>query len=220
MRPYIISHMMTSIDGRVDCAMTEELPGTVEYYRVLDSLKADAHITGRHTAEMEMASGIFSEEDAHPYGKEGFYRSASPACYEIIIDTKGRLLWNRGAEDGALLIITSEDASKEYLDYLTAHHISWIATGKGHAGLSRAMEILAEEFGVKRAVVLGGPILNTAFLESGLLDEVSLLIGSGIDGRGGMQAVFDGRSMESPVKQLVLSHLSQEGNAIWVRYKV
>ncbi len=26
-KPYIICHMMTSVDGRIDCAMTEQLPG-------------------------------------------------------------------------------------------------------------------------------------------------------------------------------------------------
>ena len=26
-KPYIICHMMTSVDGRIDCAMTEHLPG-------------------------------------------------------------------------------------------------------------------------------------------------------------------------------------------------
>ncbi len=220
MKPYMISYMMTSVDGRVDCAMTEHLPGTEEYYRILDAWHADAHITGRYTAELEMASGILVAEGTHPFGREGFYRAGSPACYEIIIDTKGRLLWDHWDGDDSLLIITSEEASREYLDYLTANHISWIATGKGHEGLPRAMEILAEEFDVKRAVVLGGPTMNTAFLEAGLLDEVSLLIGSGIDGRGGMQAVFDGRSMESPVKVLHLSHVSQEGDAVWVRYTV
>ena len=217
-RPYTICHMMTSIDGRIDCPMTEQLPGVEEYYRIVDELDAGAHISGRYTAELEMASGIFSCEEAHPYGKEGFYKAQDSACYEITVDTRGRLLWENG--NSSLLIITSEEASKEYLDYLTANHISWIATGKGHEGLPRAMEILAEEFGVKRAAVLGGPVINTAFLENGLLDEVSLLIGSGIDGRGGMQAVFDGRAAESKVKQLTLTHVSQEGNALWVRYKV
>lgn len=217
-RPYTICYMMTSIDGRIDCPMTEQLPGVEEYYRIVDELDAGAHISGRYTAELEMASGIFSCEEAHPYGKEGFYKAQDSACYEITVDTRGRLLWENG--NSSLLIITSEEASKEYLDYLTANHISWIATGKGHEGLPRAMEILAEEFGVKRAAVLGGPVINTAFLENGLLDEVSLLIGSGIDGRGGMQAVFDGRDAESRVKQLTLTHVSQEGNALWVRYKV
>ncbi len=26
-KPYIICHMMTSADGRIDCAMTSQLPG-------------------------------------------------------------------------------------------------------------------------------------------------------------------------------------------------
>ena len=25
-KPYIVCHMMTSLDGRIDCAMTEQLP--------------------------------------------------------------------------------------------------------------------------------------------------------------------------------------------------
>ena len=31
-KPYIVCHMMTSVDGRIDCAMTEHLPGVQEYY--------------------------------------------------------------------------------------------------------------------------------------------------------------------------------------------
>ena len=34
-KPYIICHMMTSVDGRIDCAMTEQLPGVQEYYDTL-----------------------------------------------------------------------------------------------------------------------------------------------------------------------------------------
>ncbi len=34
-------------------------------------------------------------------------------------------------------------------------------------------------------------MINTAFLEAGLLDEISLLVGAGIDGRGGMPAVLE-----------------------------
>ena len=31
-KPYIVCHMMASVDGRIDCAMTEQLPGVQEYY--------------------------------------------------------------------------------------------------------------------------------------------------------------------------------------------
>ena len=34
MRPYIISHMMTSVDGRIDCPMVGQL-STDEYYIAL-----------------------------------------------------------------------------------------------------------------------------------------------------------------------------------------
>lgn len=75
---------------------------------------------------------------------------------------------------------------------------------KEHVDLVRATEILAEQFGVERMSIVGGPKINTAFLEVGLLDEISLLSGAGIDGRGGMPAVFDGLVMLHDVTKLKL----------------
>lgn len=68
--------------------------------------------------------------------------------------------------------------------------------------MKRACEILAAEFDVKRAAVVGGGHINAGFLAAGLLDEVSILIGAGIDGRGGMQSVFDGLPIERGVTPL------------------
>ena len=34
-KPYIICHMMTSVDGRIDCAMTSKLSGVSDYYTTL-----------------------------------------------------------------------------------------------------------------------------------------------------------------------------------------
>ena len=55
-KPYIVCHMMTSVDGRIDCAMTEHLPGVQEYYNTLDALDAPTRISGRVTAELETVS--------------------------------------------------------------------------------------------------------------------------------------------------------------------
>lgn len=54
-RPHIICHMMTSVDGRIDCAMTERLPGVQEYYDTLDELGAPSRVSGRVTAQLEMS---------------------------------------------------------------------------------------------------------------------------------------------------------------------
>ncbi len=217
-KPYIICHMMTSVDGRIDCAMTEHLPGVQEYYNTLDALNAPSRVSGRVTAKLEMAlPGTFESETATPLSKEGFFKATDADGYEIVVDTRGTLLWGE-AEERPLLILTSEKVSREYLAYLESRQISWIACGKEHIDLNRACEILADTFGVERMAVVGGGHINAGFLAAGLLDEVSILMGAGIDGRGGMSAVFDGLPMERDVTPLNLTNVQQFENAVWLRF--
>lgn len=49
-KPYIVCHMMASVDGHIDCAMTEQLPGVQEYYATLEALEAPTRVSGRVTA--------------------------------------------------------------------------------------------------------------------------------------------------------------------------
>lgn len=222
-KPYVICHMMTSVDGRIDCAMTEHLPGVQEYYDTLDELEAPTRVSGRVTAELEMAlPGEFHSEHAEPIAREAFSKKKDAEGYEIVVDTRGTLLWEDSAEEERpLLILTSEKVSREYLEYLDGKHISWIACGKERVDLKRACEILVEEFGVERMAVVGGGNINAGFLADDLLDEVSILIGSGIDGRGGMTAVFDGLPQDRPVTPLKLSQVKPyESGAVWLRYTV
>ena len=222
-RPYVICHMMTAVDGRIDCAMTEHLPGVEEYYITLDSLNAPTRVSGRVTAELEMAlPGKFSSEAFTPIAKEEFHKSSDRDGYEVVVDTHGTLLWDDQKDENCpVLVLTSEKVSVEYLEYLKEKHISYIACGKEHIDLKRACEILAYNFGVKRMAVVGGGHIKAGFLAEGLLDEVSILIGAGIDGRGGMSAVFDGLPMDRPVTPLKLEQLqSFESGAVWIRYKV
>lgn len=214
--------MMTSVDGRIDCAMTSQLPGVDDYYSTLDALDTPSTVSGRVTAELELAEpGTFKSEESTPFGREGFSRIADAAGYEIVTDTHGKLLWPDAYDmEKPYLIITSEQVSQEYLDYLDRQHISWIACGKDRIDIPRACEILCEKFGVKRMSVVGGPAINTAFLNEGLLDEISILIGAGVDGRQDMPSVFDGRCMDFPLTQLKLSDVRKfDSGAVWLRYK-
>lgn len=194
---------MTAVDGRIDCAMTEQLPGVQEYYSTLDSLAAPSRVSGCVTAQLEMARpGTFEPQDA-ALGHEPFSRNADADGYEIVIDTRGTLLWD---EPDA-----SERVSRDYLAYLGGLHISWIACGKERVDLARACEILASAFGVERMAVVGGGHINTAFLAVGLLDEVSVLIGAGIDCL----------LMNQPLTQLHLESVKPfESGAVWLRYTV
>lgn len=114
--------------------------------------------------------------------------------------------------------MTSEDVSKEYIDCLNGHNISWIAAGKEHVDLKRAMEVLADEFGIKRLAVVGSGKINGGFLKAGLVDEINLLIGPGVDGRIGQPAVFDGLTSGTPTPITLKSVKSYPDGAVWLRY--
>ena len=219
-RPYIISHMMTSVDGRINCGMTAKLPGVEEYYATLNELNLTATLSGRVTAQLEMAKqGEFVARTKEPLNIEKFSKKMSAEEYSIVVDTKGCLLWPEHSMT-PLIIITSEAVAKEYLAYLDEKNISWIACGKERINLTRAMEILTEEFGVKRLGIVGGGTINAGFLNEGLLDEISILLAPGIDGRKGMTAVFDGLPMETEPFSLKLKNVTQYDNgAIWLQYQ-
>lgn len=218
--PFTICHMIESVDGRIDCPMTEHLPGTEDYYSSLDELKCDAFISGRHTAELEMSlSGSFTPMKAS-VNKEAVFVDHLGKGFEVVMDTKGTLLWEDRKEGTPLLIVTSELVSEDYLSYLKESHISYIATGKEHIDLRRALEIMKETFHFARVAIVGGPKINAGFLNEGLLDEVSMIIGSGIDGREGYEGSFDGLKEGTPLHLLEIKEVKKLNRAVWIIYSV
>lgn len=222
-RPYIIVHMMESVDGRIDCPMVAQISGE-EYYDALDSLGKCSKLSGRVTAALECEA--LKEETAGasgaPAGKESVNVAVKADEYTIVADTHGRLNWAANEADGhPLLCILSEDVPEAHLQKLRDLGISWIAAGKGRIDLGRAMEMLRENFGVERVAVVGGGHICGGFLAAGLVDEVSVMIAPGIDGRKGEVAVFDGivKDDGSPYR-LHLNSVEQcpGTEVVWLRY--
>ena len=221
MKPFIISHMMESVDGRIDCAMTEQIEPSNVYYDALDELDCPTTLEGRVTMQIHFAEPEpFVAKDSTPIGKTAFHKASEEPGYAVAIDTLGKLKWPSRVHDGKpLLVITSEACAKEYLDACTAQGISWIAVGEERIDLAKAVDMLNTEFGVNRMAVVGGGHINGAFLEAGLLDEVSVMVGPGIDGRKGMASVFDGISdADRPATLLKLNDVKRMGDTIWLRY--
>ena len=224
MKPYIVSHMMESVDGRIDCDMTEQIDPSNSYYDALDQLNCPSQLMGRVTMQMHYAdSEPFVAADKTPIGRKSLYIATHSEGYTIAIDTHGSLRWSDAEQDGRpLLVITSEACPKEYFDYLTGLDISWIAVGKERIDLKQAMDMLYTDFGVERLAITGGGHINGAFLEAGLIDEVSVMIGPGIDGRKGMTAVFDG--IDDADRSATLLNLNSvekvNDGTVWLRYAV
>ncbi|MDE6787255.1 MAG: dihydrofolate reductase family protein, partial [Muribaculaceae bacterium] len=81
---------------------------------------------------------------------------------------------------------------------------------------------LGSDFGVRRLAVLGGGLINGGFLAAGLIDEVSLLLAPGIDGRQGWRAMFDGIANQSklPTKLNLQSVERLDNDVIWIKYTI
>lgn len=223
MKPYIISHMMESVDGRIDCAMTEQIEPSNAYYDALDQLDCPTTLEGRVTMQIHFAEPQpFRATDTTPIGKTAFHKASAEPGYAVALDTHGRLCWPSNIHDGKpLLVVTSESCPKEYHDTLTRQGISWIAVGKEHIDLKEMVEILNREFDVNRMAVVGGGHINGSFLAAGLLDEISVMIGPGIDGRKGMASVFDGiDDPNRPATLLRLEAIERMGDTVWLKYKL
>lgn len=222
-RPYIICHMMASLDGRIDCSMTEKIDHTNNYYDALEAIGTPSHLSGKITMKMHNAKeGVFKPVSKTSVSKDSFKKMTDASAYTLSVDTKGELLWNSGiVENLPLICIVSQQASIEYLQYLEGMGISWIAAGEQHIDLSKVMEILRCEFGVERMAVVGGGHINGAFLAAGLIDEVSMMFAPAIDGRAGFAASFDGINISSEPFMLKLKSVQQlENGTVWIRYSV
>lgn len=222
-RPYTVCYMMTSVDGRIDCAMTAQIAGVEDYYPLLDKLDLRSAVSGKTTARLELAEqGEFKPADSTPAGKKTVSKKAdSTEGYDIITDTKGTLLWKDDKEyDKPHIILTSEQVSREYLNYLDGKHISYIATGADIIDLTDASVTLKETFGIERLGIVGGAAINTAYLDAGLLDEVIVLIGAAIDGRGDYPPVFNREKGGSLVRLKLMETKAFDSGAVMIRYTV
>lgn len=224
-RPYIISHMMVSVDGRIDCPMVAQISGE-EYYTALDSLGISSKLSGRVTAALEcsaVSEELSDDAVAGTLAQESVFQAVKSEEYTIVVDTHGRLQMSSGEADGhPLLVIMSENVSESHLEMLRRHNVSWIATGKDCIDLHRAVEILAEQFEVSRLILVGGGNINGGFLEAGLVDEVSVMIAPGVDGRKGETAVFDGCHWKSDAPyhlKLKSVELVEGTETVWLRYQ-
>lgn len=215
--------MYTLLDGRIDCAVTEKMDGTTEYYDTLTELNVPTVLSGKVTAAMHYAAqGEFKAKNTAAFGREAHKKAVESEAYSVVVDTKGTLLWHSNKVDGnPLICVLSGQTTQEYLNYLDENGISWIVTGKEKIDLARAVEILAEQFNVKRLGVVGGGHINASFLDAGLLDEISIILGAGIDGRAGMAAAFDGLPQDREPFKMILTNIKQyDCSAVWLRYKV
>lgn len=232
MRPYIICHMGTSIDGRLHPSrFTAPVAGTADvlrglYEKVHDQFGADGWIIGRKTLS-EMAKGTERPVgDVPKVARTAHLGARGGRKLAIGIDPSGRAHYGKDNIGGDHAVaVLGEQVSDAYLAELREDGVSYIFAGPQGKDLPGAMEQIASLFGAKTLLLEGGGTINGAFLKHKLIDEFSTLIRPAVDGVAGSDSIVDYRGPEGDRpgagQSLRLTHCEVlEGGMVWLRHVV
>ena len=187
-RPYIICHMVTSIDGKVTgnflyqdrCQRATEI-----YYEINRRLKSNGFICGRVTMEGSFTGGWYPElSNYEEMPKIDYIPKELPGFYAIAFDTHGKLGWKTakiededpGYDKAQIVEVLSEQVDGRYLGYLQKMGIPYIFAGKNDINVGSALKKLKNLIGTEMLLLEGGSIINGAFLKAGAVDELSLVV--------------------------------------------
>lgn len=226
MKPYIVCHMMSSLDGH---ALTDgwDRPFKKKVSDLYESLaqefKFDAWICGRVTMQ-EISHG-----DDYPKGmakasipRTHHFAKRDAQVYAVSIDPHGKVAWKSNvALDSHIIEVVTEGVSDDYLAYLQSIEVSYVFGGHSEIDLERVIAVLTDALGLKRLIVEGGPTVSGSFVNAGLVDEVSVLLLPLVDGRGEHPASFEipMEAWKAPTYLSLTSAEVQDGGAVWLRYK-
>ncbi|MEC5218433.1 riboflavin biosynthesis pyrimidine reductase [Actimicrobium sp. GrIS 1.19] len=225
MQPYIICHMMSSLDGH---ALTDGWDRAFKknagalYEELAQQFKFDAWICGRVTMqEIAHGDGYPAGLATTPIARAHYFAVRDAACYAVAIDPHGKVAWKSNqALDSHVVAVVTETVADDYLAYLQSIKVSYIFGGKNEIDLAQVVRVLAAELNTKRLIVEGGPHVSGSFVNAGLVDEISVLVLPLIDGRGAHPASFEVAEQDwtRPSYLTLTAAEIQNGGAVWLRY--
>ena len=228
MRPYVICHMCTTVDGRILGHRWGKLPGYKHESDLFETTAASfgigAWLVG--TTTMDEFDG---RKIKLPRAPKGFARGdhvAKPVAKRLAIgaDAKGVLRFqeNEVGGDHVVLLVT-ERVNNDYLAHLRVAGVSYLFCGEKEVNLHVALRKLASAFKLRKLMLQGGGKFNGAMLKAGLVHEISHITVPVADGGAGVSTFFDIPG-DAPARAAgtlrLMSHKQMPGSVIWARYRV
>jgi len=226
-RPVVICHMMTSLDGKV----TGEFLGSEKglqvcesYYEVNRMLKGDAFACGRITMESSFTNGF--KPDLSPFSGKDIptedYIAMTHDYYAVSFDRLGKVGWtdslihdeDEGYDNCHIIEVLTEDTPKEMLAYYRSIGASYIFAGKDDIDLKTALCKLYSLFGIKKLLLEGGSIINGAFQREGLIDSLSLVVAPIVADKDDKPLFMDSAMSEFRL----IGAVSMDDGSVWLRY--
>lgn len=228
MKPYVICHMVTTIDGRILSGRWPTIPGHPKarglYERTAASFGINAWFVGKTTMAEYAAPHTKLRRSDGKIGRGDHIVNRGAKGYAIGADTKGELRWRKGMiDDEHVIVILTNRASDAYLAHLQSKGVSYLICGDREIDLPLALDKLARHLKLKKLMLEGGGKINGSFLKKGLIDEVSHITVPIADGGEGVSTFFDIPGKPTPRAAATLKLISTrtlKGGVIWSRYRV
>src|SRR5580693_1329728 len=200
MKPRVICHMVSSIDGRILSSRMRPKGANSGglFERLHDELKGDAWLIGRVTGREFAKRESYSARAGQVFPREHWFARRDAAAWGIALDRHGKIAWGRSEIGGdPIVVVLTDQVSDAHLAGLRSEQVSYIFAGTHGIDLGLALEILNRELGIKRLLLEGGGGSNGAFLRAGLVDELNLVLCPAVDGAKGAPSVFDSAESET-----------------------
>lgn len=228
MRPYVICHMCTSLDGRIIGSRWGKLAGYPNQAHLFETTAASfgigAWLVG--TTTMDEFDG---PKTKLPRAPKGFVRGdfiARPRAKRLGIgaDAKGVLRFqNNDIQGDHAVVLVTERVGNDYLAHLQAAGVSYFICGRKEIDLPTALRKLGKAFKLRRLMLQGGGKFNGSMLKAGMVDEISHLTVPVADGGVGIASMFDFPGTppaRAGAKLRLFWHKIMPGGVIWARYRV
>ncbi len=228
MKPYVICHMCTSIDGKILGQRWGKLPGGRDSAELFETTAASfgigAWLVGTTTMKEFAGRNVKLPRARQPVARRDFIANKRAKRLAIGADVKGVLRWQENEVDGdhVVLLVTNR-VTDDYLAHLQAAGVSYLFCGKSEIDLRVALRKLGRAFGLRKLMLQGGGKFNGAMLKAGLIDEISHIIVPVADGGLGVSSFFDIPGKAPPKAAATLRLLSRKalpGSVTWLRYRV
>jgi 2,5-diamino-6-(ribosylamino)-4(3H)-pyrimidinone 5'-phosphate reductase len=228
-RPYVICHMIASIDGKILSRRWKHLSLAKDVTSLYESTASEYEVSSwmigtKTLKEFFPQAQTLSESDAELPGGD-FNAKGNAESFAIVCDANGSIMLDDNHIGGDhIVVIITEKVGTAYRSHLKKLGISYLIAGRDEINLLEALEKLSSIFGLKKIFLEGGGLINGAMLQAGLIDEISQLIVPVVDGGGAeISGLYDIRDKQTDKAAFALSLIEQKTLAHgtqWLRYKV
>ena len=230
--PYVICHMLTSLDGKIDGDFFSSLecaPALRQFGKVREFYGCPATLYGTTTMEGGYADGRIGElsKSNVVYSCEDYVAESDADNYIISLDPQGILafcgkyLEKKNRPKAHIVEVLTEGVSNDYLAYLRSLDISYVIAGKERLDCKLLLEKLKSLFGIEKLMISGGGLTNWSFIQENLIDELSLVIAPVADGSRESASVFEKADFlpyRDPAAFVLKAAEKIDGDTLWLRY--